>query len=167
MNPVDPVSSGDSAAPAFKYWAFLSYSHADERWAARLHREIETYRVPKPLVGTRGGDDTPDRPARLFPVFRDREELPSASNLGEKIESALKASRNLIVICSPNAVRSHWVGEEIKAFKSLGREARVFSLIVDGEPYASDKPGFEAQECFPAPLRFGVDAIRQLTGERA
>ena len=43
-------------APArdFKYWVFLSYSHADERSAKRMHAGLETYKVPKPLVGTRG-----------------------------------------------------------------------------------------------------------------
>ena len=35
----------------FKYWAFISYSHADEEWAKWLHKSLETYRVPRKLVG--------------------------------------------------------------------------------------------------------------------
>ena len=35
----------------FKYRAFISYSHADEKWARWLHRSLETYRVPRRLVG--------------------------------------------------------------------------------------------------------------------
>ena len=35
----------------FKYRAFISYSHADEEWAKWLHKALETYRVPKRLVG--------------------------------------------------------------------------------------------------------------------
>ena len=35
----------------FRYRAFISYSHADEVWAKWLHKSLETYRVPKHLVG--------------------------------------------------------------------------------------------------------------------
>jgi hypothetical protein len=64
-----------AAAPsAGRYWAFISYSHRDRQWGNWLHRAIETYKVPKALVGG-------DVPARLFPVFRDREELAGAADL--------------------------------------------------------------------------------------
>ena len=46
------------------------------------------------------------------------------------------------------------MNEEILAFKRLGREDRIFCLIVDGEPNASDIPGREDEECFPPALRF-------------
>ena len=29
-----------------KYWAFISYSHRDAKWATWLHRALESYRVP-------------------------------------------------------------------------------------------------------------------------
>ena len=45
-------------------------------------------------------------PKRLFPVFRDRDELASSHELGVEIEAALNASRCLIVICSPRAAAS-------------------------------------------------------------
>ena len=38
--------------PEFKYRAFISYSHSDERWARWLHKAFETYSVPKRLIGT-------------------------------------------------------------------------------------------------------------------
>ena len=55
------------------YWAFISYSHHDQRWADWLLHAVESYRVPRKLVGA----PTPDgpRPNRLFPLFRDRDEL--------------------------------------------------------------------------------------------
>ena len=90
-----------------KYRAFISYSHADEKWANRLHKTLESYRVPKHLVG-----QTTSRgpiPKRLAPVFRDRDELPSATDLGDVIRAALANSACLIVICSPDAARSRWV----------------------------------------------------------
>ena len=135
-----------------KYWAFLSYSHRDARWGAWLHKQLESYRPPKPLVGTvtaRGAV-----PKRLTPIFRDREELASATDLGTVINEALTQSACQIVICSPSSARSKWVNEEILAFKRLGREDRIFCLIVDGEPNASDDPAHTQEECFPQALRY-------------
>ncbi len=152
------------AAPgAFRYWAFISYAHADEAWAKRLHRALETYRVPRRLVGERDGRTIP---ARLFPVFRDRDELPSTFSLGDKLEQALRDSRFLIVVCSPKSAVSRWVNEEVRRFKAFGGEERVLCLIVDGEPNASDQPESGLLECFPAAARFRVDQAGTLTAER-
>ena len=87
-----------------RYWAFISYSSKDAKVAKRLHKRIETYRIPRDLVGRPGRDEAV--PRKLFPVFRDREELPLSSDLGASIEDALRASRYLIVLCSPHAARS-------------------------------------------------------------
>jgi len=138
-----------------RYQAFISYSHRDAGWAAWLHRALETYRVPKLLVGSAGAHGSV--PARLAPIFRDREELASASDLGREISASLADSANLIVICSPHAAASRWVNEEVLAFKRLGRAHRIFCLIVDGEPNASDLPGRTAEECFCPALRFALD----------
>src|ERR1041384_6232990 len=131
----------------FKYWAFISYSHSDEDWARWLHRKLETFRVPRRLVGKEGRDGP--IPQRAYPIFRDRDELPGSAKLTDNIEDALRRSRYLIVICSPNAVVSKWVDQEIRIFKSLGREDRVLSIIIDGEPNAALKPQLGMQECFP------------------
>ena len=150
--------------PTFRYHAFISYSHQDKQWGNWLHKSLETFPVPKALIGNDGRDGP--IPRRVFPVFRDREELPTASTLTDNIENALAQSRYLIVICSPRAASSRWVDEEIKVFKSLGREDRVLCLIVDGEPNASDKPALDAEECFPESVRFRVDENGDLTEER-
>jgi len=137
-----------------KYWAFISYSHTDKAWGDWLHKALETYRVPRRLVGRESRDGTV--PPRLFPIFRDREELPVSADLSSNINEALRESRYLIVICSPQAASSRWVGEEIKTFKRLGREDRILALVVDGEPNASaGKPGFQVEEeCFHEALRY-------------
>lgn len=147
----------------FKYWAFISYSHVDRNWGAWLHSGLETFKVPKVLAKSTTGLGEP-MPRRIFPVFRDREELPTNSDLGSMITRALEQSRYLIVICSPHAARSHWVNQEILEFKRLGRAERILALIVDGEPNAADgKPGFNAEsECFPEALRFELGADGQL-----
>jgi TIR domain-containing protein len=147
----------------FKFWAFISYSHADEEWAKWLHRSIETYRVPRKIVGR----ETPQGKItkRLFPVFRDRDELPGASDLGGKLEDALTKSRSLIVICSPKSAVSKWVNEEVKTYKTFGHGNRVFCLITDGEPNAEPDSGM--LECFPPAVRFLVSAEGNLTAEPA
>src|SRR5437899_142056 len=149
-----------------KYWAFLSYSHTDKKWGDWLHKALETYRVPRRLIGkeTRDGK-VPDR---IYPIFRDREELPVSADLGANINEALSESRYLIVICSPRSARSRWVGEEIKTFKKLGREDRILALIVDGEPNATDgKPGFKVEdECFHELIRHRLAADGTVTPQR-
>ena len=129
-----------------KYKAFICYSHKDESWARWLHRALESYNIPRKLVGRES--DLGPIPNKLYPIFRDREELSSATDLTDTIKDALQESASLIVICSPSAVKSRWVNEEIKYFQSLGRGKRVYSLIVDGDPEASD-PEFA---CFPPAL---------------
>lgn len=135
-----------------RYRGFISYSHSDAKMATRLHRWLEAYRVPRRLAGR----ETPfgPVPARLHPIFRDREELPTSADLGSQIQAALAVSATLIVVCSPRAATSRWVNEEILAFKRLGRGDRILCLIVGGEPNATGKPGREEEECFPPALRF-------------
>jgi tetratricopeptide (TPR) repeat protein len=148
----------------FKYRAFISYSHSDERWAKWLHKSLETYSVPKHLVGTATAFGPV--PERFAPVFRDRDELATATNLGETLTRALEQSAFQVVICSPAAAKSRWVNEEILAFKRLGREHRIFCLIVAGEPGASASAATADQECFPNALIYKMGEDGQLTETR-
>ncbi len=70
------------------------------------------------------------------------------------------------MICSRTAAKSRWVNEEILTFKRLGREDRIFCLIVDGEPGASADPAQAQLECFPHALIHRLGADGQLTAER-
>ena len=103
--------------------AFISYSHRDRAWADWLHRALEGYRVPGRLVGKVGAGGP--LPRRLFPVFRDLDELPSSPNLSGAIDLALRQSRCLIIIASPYAAVSKWVDQEIRRFRDLGRGERI------------------------------------------
>lgn len=164
------VTASEPAGPAevapgqaFRYGAFLSYSHHDKAIARKLQKQLETYRVPRRLVGR----ETPHGvvPARLLPVFRDRDELHAGSDLKGSVQEALSRSHWLIVVCTPDAARSPWVNREIIEFKKLHGERRVLALIAHGEPFASDKPGCEAQECFPPALRRALTPEGQPEGE--
>ncbi len=126
-----------------RYVAFISYSHRDAAIGRWLHRRLETYRIPKRLVGDEG--EHGPVPARLTPIFRDRDELPAAGDLSEKVRSALASSDNLIVVCSPNSAASLWVAKEISTFRELHPGRPIFTAIVEGDP----------SQCFPPALREG------------
>lgn len=158
---------GRSGAPSHthRFWAFLSYSHKDSDTADWLHGALEKYRVPRTLVGreTTAGIIPPG----FSPIFRDRHELAASGDLGQTIREALAASRCLIVLCSPDSAKSRWTNEEILAFKKLNPAGCVLAAIVDGEPWASEMPGREAEECFPPALRQKFDSRGRPTGKRA
>jgi tetratricopeptide (TPR) repeat protein len=149
----------------YKDKAFISYSHRDEKWAAWLHKALETYRVPSKLVGHE--TEFGPVPERIAPVFRDREELPTATSLGDTLTQALRDSACQIVICSPNAAQSRWTNEEIRTFKRLGRSDRIFCLIVAGEPGASGNPATAGEECFPPALIYELGPHGELTDMRS
>lgn len=124
------------------YKAFISYSHSDEQWARWLQRSLEKYKLPKTFRQSH-----PELPDRLYPIFRDRDELASGGELSESIRKAMEDSDALIVICSPAARASHWVNEEVKRFKASGRGNRIFCFLVSGSPDAN------SPECaFPAAI---------------
>ena len=113
-----------NSTDSYRYWAFISYASKQTSLARTLHKRLETYRVPRDLVGRPGRDEP--IPRKLFPIFRDRDELPLSSDLGSSIQDALRASRYLIVLCSRNAATSRWVNEEVRYF-SLSVAMTVFS----------------------------------------
>jgi hypothetical protein len=130
------------------YVAFISYSHKDAATGRWLHRKLEGYRLPKRLAGTQGEDG--EVPSRLTPIFRDRDELPAAGDLSERVRAALAASKNLIVLCSPHSAASPWVAKEIATFRGLHPGRPVFTAIVEGEP----------DQCFsPALLEGGAEPL--------
>ncbi|RYZ71343.1 MAG: TIR domain-containing protein [Lysobacteraceae bacterium] len=135
---------------AATYRAFISYSHTDKASATWLHRALEAYRIPSKLVGHATAEG--EVPARLTPIFRDRDELPAAGDLSDELRKALAQSRFLVVVASPAAAQSRWVDEEVRQFKHLHGEGRVLALIVSGRPGSGD-----ATECFPPSMRFKLD----------
>jgi len=139
------------------YKAFISYSWADAKWGKWLHHAVETYRTPKSLIDKHAG--TREIPARLTPLFKDREEQAAGASIGASIEAALADSEFLIVICSPNSAQSQWVNHEIAWFKTNRDPSRILALIVDGEP------GDPARECFPKALTHRVAPDLTITDE--
>src|SRR5215212_9131917 len=164
----DRGSGSDSRAAGvrpLRYCAFLSYSHEDEATASWLHEALEKFRTPSSLAGrlTENGAI----PKRLTPIFRDRHELAASGDLAATIREALDSSRFLIVLCSPAAAASRWVNAEIDMFKRHRPDGCVLAAILSGEPFASDVPGREAEECLPPALRLKYDRRGRPTTRRA
>ena len=113
----------------YKYDAFISYRHdkTDSYVAERLHRCLETYKLPRALSKSvsRNG---------INRVFRDKEELPLTDDLNDYIVSALKASEFLIVICSPRLKESEWCKKEITTFIENHGKEKVLLVLCEGEP---------------------------------
>lgn len=111
-----------------KYFAFISYSQKDSRLSDKLHRGLERSRIPKginPVV--------PGARKRLYPIFRDRDELAPGEPLPEALQEALLGSHRLIVLCSKNAVESRWVNQEIEVFLKNRKPSEIVPVVCADE----------------------------------
>ena len=116
----------------YRYEAFISYRHLqlDMAVAKRLHTLIETYHIPANVQKTTGKK-------KMGKVFRDEDELPLAVSLSDNIQTALRESEWLIVICTPSLPESRWCMFEIDYFISLGRRDKILLVLADGTPSTS------------------------------
>ena len=120
-----------------RFSAFVSYSTDDVAFARRLHKRLETYRLPRKLRPVSPGGPTP---RQLKPLFRDVDELIAAYDLSAAVQDALAQSDFLIVVCSPNAVESEWVGREIEYFRKLHGDSHILAVLIDGTPATAFHP---------------------------
>lgn len=143
-------SAGTLTGTSYKYFAFISYNSKDIEWGKKVQRKLEHYRMPANLCSEHGWDRTPIKPVFFAPT--DIQPGP----LSEELQERLRASRNLIVICSPNSAQSEWVGREIEFFHSLGRTKNIHFFIIDGIPNS----GEPQTECFnPIVKNLGLSEI--------
>lgn len=122
----------------YDFFAFISYNSHDTSWGKRLQRKLEGYRMPATLCSEHGWDRKPIKPVFFAPTDI------QPGGLNAELQERLKASKNLVVICSPNSAKSEWVGKEIEFFHSLGRTNNIHFFIVDGIPHS----GNPDTECF-------------------
>ena len=134
--------------PNKPFRAFVSYSHADRDFAARLQRRLESYRLPRRLADR----VTPlpgQAPGRIGPIFRDRADLSAAADLSQAVQDAIAQSSALVVVASPDAVQSRWVGREIALFRTLNPAAPILVAHARGEP----------EQALPEPLRGATEPL--------
>ena len=122
----------------YKFFAFISYNSHDTSWGKKLQKKLEGYRMPATLCNEHGWERKPIKPVFFAPTDI------QPGGLTAELQERLKASKNLIVICSPHSTQSEWVGKEIAFFHSLGRTKDIHFFIIDGIPHS----GNPATECF-------------------
>jgi len=121
------VAGSDAAAGAVRregppkaYDAFISYAHdADGVFAAVVQRGLQ--HLAKPW-----------NRRRAMEVFRDETSLAVSPGLWPTIRAALDASRWLVLLASPEAARSDWVGEEITHWVSQKGTDHLLIVVTDG-----------------------------------
>ena len=134
----------------FKYFAFISYNSKDTAWGKKLQKKLEHYKLPSALCKEHGWNRAPIKPVFFAPTDI------QPGGLTEELQERLKASKNLIVICSPNSAKSEWVGREIEFFYNLGRADNIHFFIVEGTPHS----GNPETECFnPVIDKLGLPEI--------
>lgn len=126
-------------AAAARYDAFISYRRSDGAQAARwVRRELESFRLPPRL---RSGN-----PARLKIYLDTAYERGATDFFEQSIRPALLASRHLLVLATPDAVRrradaTDWIAREIDEFMAgpyagnvlVGRVAGAFDGDLPGD----------------------------------
>lgn len=137
----------------YRYYAFISYSRDDIEAAKYLKHFLEHFRYPDELVAP---ELKPDNPSYMRKVFLDKTELSGKSEkFEEEIAEKLKASRYLLVICSPSSAKKHenakkhYVNWEIEEFLKTHNSdySLIVPVVLDGEPDLSE------DSCLPPAIR--------------
>ena len=106
--------------PPKRYAAFVSYSHsADGAFAPALQDGLQ--RLAKPW-----------NKRRSLEVFRDQTGLAVSPALWPSICAALDGSRWFVLLCSPEAARSDWVGKEIERWVASKGSGSILPVLTDG-----------------------------------
>jgi len=125
-----------------RYDAFISYSRHNLDVADKIERDLERFPLPRDIRKRLG--------RRHLNVFRDISDM-TGNQLESAIEQKLEDSRTLVVLCSPAARSSKFVGIELTRFAQLRGSAQIVPALVGGEP--NDDPGVDpADMAFPEAL---------------
>ena len=133
---VDALSEGGAASEAerraFRYDAFISYSHsAAVGLPAALQRGLERFakKAWQP---------------RALRVYRDQTDLSASPGLWPEIQEALDDARFLVLLASPAAARSPWVGQEVgRWLATKGPESILIALVEGTLSWSSEQERFD------------------------
>ncbi len=120
--------------------AFISYSHAKDR-AIATALQLVLQKLGKPWYRR-----------RALRVFRDDTSLSATPELWRSIEQALRRSRFFILIASPEAAASKWVGREVAFWLEHNRPDTILIGLTGGELLWDEREGdFSRSGAIPLP----------------
>ncbi len=127
--PVNGTNERTGSSEGFRYNAFISYRRTphDTMVAREVQHSLEHFRLPAGIRKKIGKN-------RIDRIFRDQEELEITADLSGRIESALRSSEYLIVICSPEYSQSPWCLHELETFLKLRGHDHVLCVLSAGDP---------------------------------
>ena len=142
---------------AYRYKAFISYSHHDAKFAKYLHSKLESY------PALESGANVVKKP--LSPIFIDESELAAGSTLSDAIKEAIQSSEFFIVICSQNSASSHWVKTEMSYVRELHENPQIIGVIPNknGDETHLEVLFGEGSEHLAADFRSGNNKYLQLS----
>lgn len=145
----------------YKYYAFISYKHyskwavwakRDEQWANKIHKYLETWRIPTALSDSLRIHHTDKH---IKPVFQDTKQMYAGDEVQDILRENLEQSKSLVVVCSKELIANQralikakkqpYIFDEIKFMLELGRP--IILVWIDDEPF--DKT---SRKCMPEPL---------------
>jgi len=135
------MSPPDAAAQTHLHDVFISYSRKDLAFARALERALGSYTPPKGIAA----------PHQRLRVFRDQSDL-TGTEYHQSIARHLAQSRKLVLLCSPRARASAFVGDEVRQFVAVHGAEHVVPLIVDGLPNNEAGAEQEGLKAFPEAL---------------
>jgi hypothetical protein len=128
-----------------RYDAFISYSHAaDGKLAPALQRGLQRFAKPWYRV-------------RALRVFRDQTDLAANPALWPTIQKALDASEHFVLLASPRAAASPWVGREVEHWRQTKPPEKLLVALTEGEDVRWSPDGgdfdWERADAIPPQLR--------------
>ncbi|GAA2589339.1 MULTISPECIES: toll/interleukin-1 receptor domain-containing protein [Streptomyces] len=127
-----------------RYAAFISYSHTPDTRRARLLRQaLHTFARPWNRM-------------RALRVFLDNAAMSMEHNLWSTVEQALGDSEYLLLLASPQAGASKWVGKEIDWWRRGPRPEKLLLVVTGGEIHWDEAAGdfdFARSTCLHPALR--------------
>ncbi|HYH96879.1 TIR domain-containing protein [Hyalangium sp.] len=137
------------------YDAFISYSHkANSELAHSLQTALRQLAKPWYKLSA-------------LAVYRDVTDLSAAPNLWPRIQAALKRSRYLLLLASPEAAQSKWVERELRVWQQEKSLDTLVIAVTGGEIEWDEGRGdfnWEKTNCIPTCLR-GRFATEPLWGD--
>ncbi|HMT94674.1 CHAT domain-containing protein [uncultured Thiothrix sp.] len=133
---------------------FISHASADDGFVKQLREQLEAHGLK---------------------VWVDSRNLRGGDQLRPEIETAIRATRHVLVVISPEAINSDWVFDEIKLAEQVAKERADFRIIPLMLPnitpkalkrYFTEEPAGEKIELGVGKLEEAMPRILAALGER-